>query len=166
VVSDARQPPGNLRGPPGTSRQSPATSEQPPGTSGDLRGTSEEPPGKLEIELIWRRCCQLDDMRRFRHFWFNSVEKLRKHSNQKKLPTLGCRGCRGLFQAKNANQTKQQNETAPINQSTKQAGNRAISTPQQQLASQYRNQSVGRMARRKKLTTTSTCVNHYHLDDG
>ena len=112
--------------PPGTSRQSPATSEQPPGTSGDLRGTSEEPPGKLEIELIWRRCCQLDDLRRFRHFWFNSVEKLRKHSNQRKLLTLRCRRCRGLFQAKNANQTqtaKRNRTNQPIHQASRQSGN-------------------------------------------
>ena len=126
MVSAARQPPGNLRGPPGTSGQPPVTSGQPPGTSGDLRATSGEARKLLDFDIIWRRCCQLDDLRRFRHFWFNSVEKLRKHSNQRKLPTLGCRGCRGLFQAKNANQTqtaKRNRTNQPIHQAIRQSGN-------------------------------------------
>ena len=62
--------------------------------------------------------------------------------------------CQRHQQAKTQTRHKQQHENAPIKQSTKQSGNQAISKPQQQLASQYRNQSVGRMARRKKLTTS------------
>ena len=126
MVSAARQPPGNLRGPPGTSGQSPATSGQPPGTSRHLRATSGDLRGSSKNDEKMVRCCQLDDLRRFRHFWFNSVEKLRKHSNQRKLPTLGCRGCRGLFQAKNANQTqtaKRNRTNQPIHQAIRQSGN-------------------------------------------
>ena len=126
MVSAARQPPGNLRGPPGTSGQSPATSGQPPGTSGDLRATSGDLRGNSKNDEKMVSFFQLDDLRRFRHFWFNSVEKLRKHSNQRKLPTLGCRGCRGLFQAKNANQTqtaKRNRTNQPIHQAIRQSGN-------------------------------------------
>ena len=114
------------RQPPGTSGQSPATSGQPPGTSRHLRATSGDLRGSSKNDEKMVRCCQLDDLRRFRHFWFNSVEKLRKHSNQRKLPTLGCRGCRGLFQAKNANQTqtaKRNRTNQPIHQASRQSGN-------------------------------------------
>ena len=118
-TATSRQPPGTS----GDLRATPVTSGQ---TSGDLRATSGEARKWSDFDLIWRRCCQLDDLRRFRHFWFNSVEKLRKHSNQRKLPTLGCRGCRGLFQAKNANQTqtaKRNRTNQPIHQAIRQSGN-------------------------------------------
>ena len=114
------------RQPPGTSGDLRATLCHLRATSGDLRATSGDLRGSSKNDEKMVRCCQLDDLRRFRHFWFNSVEKLRKHSNQRKLPTLGCRGRRGLFQAKNANQTqtaKRNRTNQPIHQAIRQSGN-------------------------------------------
>jgi hypothetical protein len=92
----------------------------------------------------------------------HSAENTNKNNKiiriQERWPIFGAGAknrCRRHQQAKKQTRHKQQHKNAPIKQSAKQSGNQAISKPQQQLASQYRNQSVGRMARRKKLTTTS-----------
>ena len=144
---------GDLRAP--ASKSTP-TSGQPQKHSKNTKKHPQKPPRNSKIS----RCLQL---RRLRHCLLKTPPKSSNQTDSEKVANLRCRGTK---QAKTHPRHKRQNENAPINQSTKQSGNQAISTPQQQLASQYRNQSVGRMARRKKLTTTSTCVNHYHLDDG
>ena len=135
----------DLQGRPGKCWSAPGNLRAPPGTSGqsskinrclDLPHSAENTKKKQENP---KNSGKVADFRR-------------RRPKQAPAPSAG----------ENANQTNSKTKTR---QSNNPPSNQAISKPQQQLASQYRNQSVGRMARRKKLTTTSTCVNHYHLDD-